>query len=218
MMRLLVLTLVTGLLAACGGGGGSAPAATTPPPPPTPPANNAPTISGTPPSQVAEGQVYAFTPTASDADGDTLSFSVANPPAWATFDTGDGSLSGTPDATHIGTTLDVTISVSDGTDSASLAPFDLEVLQAPLGSATVSWTIPTTNADGSPLTDLARFNVHYGRSPGSYSRTDFSNNPLANSMVITDLEAGTWYFVVTAEDAVGNESVNSTEVSKDVVP
>jgi len=29
----------------------------------------------------------------------------------------------------------------------------------------VSWTAPTTNDDGSPLTELASYRVYYGRSP-----------------------------------------------------
>jgi hypothetical protein len=44
------------------------------------PVNNAPTISGTPASSVDAGNEYAFTPTAADAEGDTLSFTIANQP------------------------------------------------------------------------------------------------------------------------------------------
>jgi hypothetical protein len=65
-------------------------------PPPPPPSNSAPTISGTPPSSVLEGVQYRFRPSASDPDGDTLSFSISNRPAWAAFDSATGELSGTP--------------------------------------------------------------------------------------------------------------------------
>ena len=172
-MRLACVLMAAALLAACGGGGSDpAPVTATPAPtpPPTPPANNAPTISGTPQAQVIAGETYSFTPSASDPDGDTLTFSIANAPAWASFDEDTGALAGTPAETHIGTTVDVTISVSDGTDSASLAPFDLEVQRIPVGSATVSWDIPTTNADGSALSDLAGFIVAVPEAPHARCR------------------------------------------------
>ena len=41
---------------------------------------------------------YSFQPTAKDANGDTLRFSISNKPAWATFSTTTGRLSGTPTA------------------------------------------------------------------------------------------------------------------------
>ena len=58
--------------------------------------NNPPEISGTPSTSVAEGVGYHFTPTASDPDGDNLSFSILNQPTWASFSASTGTLSGTP--------------------------------------------------------------------------------------------------------------------------
>jgi hypothetical protein len=201
------------MIAGCSGGGAGTTSNVTPQPPP---ANNAPTISGSPATQVTEGQPYSFTPAAGDVDGDTLTFSITQQPSWASFDMSTGALTGTPDDTNIGTTTGVTVSVSDGTDTASLAPFDLEVLQIQLGTATVSWDTPTTNADGSNLTDLDGFYVHYGRASGNYTRTEPVNDEMATSVLIEDLEPGTWYFVVTAFDLAGNESAVSIEVSKAV--
>ena len=43
--------------------------------------NQAPTISGNPPDQVAVGGLYSFTPTANDPDGDTLIFTMTGQPA-----------------------------------------------------------------------------------------------------------------------------------------
>ena len=62
----------------------------------TAPANRAPTISGSPATSVTAGQAYNFQPTASDPDGNTLTFSIQNKPSWATFTTSTGRLSGTP--------------------------------------------------------------------------------------------------------------------------
>ncbi len=67
-----------------------------------PPPNQPPVISGSAPSSVAEGQAYSFTPTASDPDGQSLSFSIAGKPAWASFNTANGQLSGTPGAGSAG--------------------------------------------------------------------------------------------------------------------
>ncbi|RZF87403.1 DUF4347 domain-containing protein, partial [Pseudoalteromonas sp. CO325X] len=50
-------------------------------------ANQAPVISGTPPTAATVQQVYTFAPTASDPEGDELTFSITNQPTWAAFDT-----------------------------------------------------------------------------------------------------------------------------------
>ena len=102
---------------------------TTPTPAPTPPPNSAPVISGTPSAAVLAGQAYSFTPTASDANGNSLTFSVANRPGWATFSSSTGRLSGTPTASAVGQYVDIRISVSDGQASASLSPFSVTVSQ-----------------------------------------------------------------------------------------
>ena len=49
-----------------------------------------------------------------DPDGKALTFSITNAPAWASFDTATGRLSGTPGAEHVGATSGIVISVSDG--------------------------------------------------------------------------------------------------------
>jgi hypothetical protein len=99
-----------------------------------------------------------------------------------------------------------------------LAPFDLEVLQIPLGSATVFWDVPTTNADGSPLTDLAGFRVRYGTASQNYTEELEVNDATTESLLIEDLAPATYFFVVTAFDRSENESAVSLEVSKVVAP
>lgn len=205
------------VIAGCGGGGSSdvpAPPAAAPPPP----ANSAPTIGGTPPTTITEGEAYEFLPTANDADGDSLTFSIANRPDWAAFDEDSGSLTGTPQAANIGTTTDIVISVTDGSETASLPAFDIEVQRIPVGSATVSWDIPTTNADGTMLSDLDGFIVYYGTQSGSYTQSVRVTDPTVNSVVIADLATGTWFFAVSAVDESDNESALSQEVSKVVRP
>ncbi|BBN80756.1 hypothetical protein PA25_07410 [Pseudoalteromonas sp. A25] len=89
--------------------------------------NDAPVITGTPATTANERQPYSFTPTAADIDGDLLSFSIANKPTWASFNTATGTLSGTPVQNDVGTTADIVISVSDSQLQASLPPFSLQV-------------------------------------------------------------------------------------------
>jgi VCBS repeat-containing protein len=91
--------------------------------------NDAPVISGTPGTTVAEDAAYSFTPTASDVDsGDTATFSISNPPSWASFDTATGVLSGTPVNSDVGLTSNVVITVTDTANVAdSLAAFSLTV-------------------------------------------------------------------------------------------
>ena len=123
------------LLAGCGGGSSEPPpvndpAPAIPPAPPPPPANAAPEISGTPAATVVAGDLYEFLPDASDPDGDSLVFRITNQPPWATFDTGSGRLEGGTSEDDVGTYDGIEISVSDGTDEATLAPFSITVESA----------------------------------------------------------------------------------------
>lgn len=81
-------------------------------------------------------------------------------------------------------------------------------------NATLSWDAPTTNTDGTDLTDLAGYKIHYGTSPGIYdSVIDVAK---VTTYTVTELSPATYYFVVTAYDEGGNESDYSNEVSKTV--
>ena len=92
------------------------------------PVNDVPTIGGNPSTRVDEGSPYYFAPSASDVDGDTLAFSIANKPSWANFDSATGVLSGRPGQNDVGHYKGVQISVSDGNGgSASLPPFTITV-------------------------------------------------------------------------------------------
>jgi len=80
-------------------------------------------------------------------------------------------------------------------------------------SLTLTWDAPTTNTDGTPISDLAGYKVYYGVVPGSYYAPIDAGS--ATSSVIQNLVPGTtYYFTVTAYDGSGNESAYATEVSK----
>jgi hypothetical protein len=178
--------------------------------------NRAPVISGSPTASVLEGQAYAFRPAAADADGDALTFSISNRPAWASFNAATGALTGTPGPGTAGSYTGIAIRVSDGTATATLPSFSIGVLQAANGSATLSWQPPTTRTDGSPLTNLAGFRIRYGTAVGSYPNVIDIRNAGLTSAVIGNLVPATWYFVISAYDAAGSESANSSPVSKTI--
>lgn len=217
-------------LAGCGGGDGeasSSPAQASDRPPtatpaPTPPASggsqSAPTIQGVAASSVVAGQSYSFQPTASDPDGDPLTFSVSNLPAWASFNSNTGRLSGRPSAADVGTYENITISVSDGSVTVSLPPFNITVnpVAAPSGSATLTWLPPTQNTDGTPLTNLSGYEVRYGRDPDNLDQSVRLNNPSMSVYVLENLSPGTWYFAVAAVNDRGIASPLSNVASKTI--
>lgn len=177
----------------------------------------APTISGIRPTGAIVGVLYTFQPKAADADGNTLTFSITNKPTWATFSTTTGKLSGTPSSAQTGTYSNITIKVSDGSLTASLPAFAIVVsTTTTTGSATLSWTPPTRNTDGSTLTDLAGYRILYGTSPSSLTQTLQVANPGVSRYVVENLAAGTWYFSVRAYSTGGGESSSSNTASASV--
>ncbi len=180
------------------------------------PQNNPPTISGNPQTAVMMGDNYSFTPSASDPDGDTLTFSVQNQPVWASFDSSIGRLSGQPSLGDVGVFERVVISVSDGQASASTPEFSITVSQAELGSMTLSWTPPTENTDGTALTDLAGYRIYYGLSEGIYpDQVNIETAGLA-SYVVENLVPNTYYVVATSVNSMGVESAYSNVAVKTV--
>jgi hypothetical protein len=178
------------------------------------PTNSPPVISGTPPPAINAGSAYVFQPSAADANGDPLTFSIANMPSWATFSTSTGRLSGTPSASQIGAYSGVTISVSDGKASKSLPGFSIAVNAVSSGTATLSWTPPTMNTDGSALTNLGGYRIYYGTSASALNQTIQLNGTGLTTYVISNLSPATYYFAVTAINAVSAESDKSNIVSK----
>jgi hypothetical protein len=176
--------------------------------------NRAPTISGTPQTALVVHNPWSFTPTASDPDGDKLTFSINHKPEWASFNTQTGEISGTPGAK--GTHPDIIITVSDGRTETSLSAFTLQVDEPTLGTATVSWEPPTTRTDGSALTDLAGYRVYYGKDKTSLTHV-VPASAGQTSQHIENLEVGTWYFAVTAIDSQGLESPKSEVGSKTIM-
>lgn len=176
-----------------------------------------PTISGSAPKAVNAGSAYSFTPKAADASNNSLLFSIKNKPDWANFNTASGTLSGIPASADVGTYANIQISVSDGKASVALPAFTIAVNQMSAGNATLDWAAPTENTDGSVLTNLAGYNVHYGTSPNNLTQVVKVANPGLTNYVVDNLPAGTWYFAVTSYSADGMESPDSAVVSTTIL-
>ncbi len=97
--------------------------------------NDAPVISGRAFGSVLPDAEYSFIPTASDADGDNLTFSITNQPSWASFNESTGELFGTPNEDDTGTTTNIVIFASDGNMSSSLPPFMVTVIDVNMSAA-----------------------------------------------------------------------------------
>ncbi|MEH0372660.1 outer membrane beta-barrel protein [Vibrio mimicus] len=86
-----------------------------------------PTISGSPTTVIDIYTEYSFKPSISDTDTsiNALTLSIRNKPGWMTFNSATGELYGMPN--EVGKYSDIQISVSDGSATASLAPFNITV-------------------------------------------------------------------------------------------
>jgi predicted phage tail protein len=82
------------------------------------------------------------------------------------------------------------------------------------GSAAISWSMPTSNADGTALTDIAGYRVFYGTNPGSLSNVVNVAGASSTSTSVTGLAAGTYYFAVATVNSSGVQSVASNVASK----
>ena len=84
------------------------------------------------------------------------------------------------------------------------------------GSATLSWEAPTTNTNGTALTDLAGYRIYYGPSAEQLDHTVQISTVGLQTYVIEGLEPGKWYFAVMALAANGAESQLSDIVLKTI--
>jgi hypothetical protein len=150
------------------------------------------TISGSPATTVTAGQAYSFTPAATDSYGRTLVFAISNKPAWATFSTSSGQLSGTPSAESVGRYSNIVIAVSDGLKNAALPPFAVQVLTNQAISSppppTISGTPPTSDVAGSAYS----FQPTASGPSGMTLSFSVQNKPAwANFSIATGLLSGT---------------------------
>jgi hypothetical protein len=84
-------------------------------------------------------------------------------------------------------------------------------------TTTLDWIPPTMNEDGTPLADLARYNVYFGPESGIYLNFRHLDNPGLVTYVLDLPTSRSWFIVITALDSAGHESDFSNEVVLDVM-
>ena len=127
--------------------------------------NDPPVFTSTAPTAATQGVAYTYTATASDPDGNTLTFAAPTRPAWLTLS--GATLSGTPGQANVGT-HSVTLTVSDGTAAPVAQSFQIVVADAndpPVFTSTAptaatqgvayTYTATATDPDGNTLTFAA---------------------------------------------------------------
>ena len=200
-------------------------------------------IVGVPPTTVRVGQPYTFAPQATAEGPLTPYFQIQNLPPWASF-SWTGELTGTPVATDAGVYSNIVISIVAGSTGASLPSFSITVQPASSSTAvqpassstavqpassstavqaassstapsTLAWSPPTTNTDGSALTDLAGFRIYAGSTPDQLLPLLSIPNPWLTGYLLADLNLspGSYYFAMTAVNSQGIESALSAVVS-----
>ena len=198
-MRNFVCMLAGIMLAGCGGGGGSSP-----PPPPPPPTNNAPVATDVA-ALIRPAETASGTLTATDRDGDSLTFAVVGVPSNGTVSlsgTGDENFTYTPNGAFAGVDT-FTFNASDGTDTSNTATVTITVNTPPTVDAasyttsdigTVFGVVTGSDADG----DALAFAVSTPPARGTVSSLD----PATGEFVYTPdaAENGADSFQVTASD------------------
>src|SRR5579863_9420023 len=89
--------------------------------------------------------------------------------------------------------------------------------QGTSGQATLSWTAPEENTDGSALTNLAGFRIYYGTSTDAMNTVIDIPSVGISTFVVDNLGSGTYYFSIRAYNSDGAESALSKIVS-DIIP
>ncbi len=158
---------------------------------------------------IAKGTNRQFTATGNYSDHTTQN--LTNSVTWSSSNTSIATISNAAGSNGVATGValgSTTIKAVSGTVSGTTT---LTIVDR---SAILSWNAPTTNTDGTALTDLAGYKIYYGTASGNYTTTINVGN--VTTYTINNLAPGTYYFAATAVNSAGNESGYSNEASKTI--
>ena len=128
-------------------------------------------------------------------------------------------------ASGIGSTTSSTSTTSTtppqtATDTGSTTTSGSSTTTAPPTSTTTSssvvtlgWVAPTQNNNGTPITDLAGYKIHYGTASQDYTQVVSITNPSLSRYVLDSLPSGTYYFAISSYNSQGLESPLSGEIT-----
>jgi hypothetical protein len=77
------------------------------------------------------------------------------------------------------------------------------------GTVTLTWVAPTDNTNGTPVTDLAGYHIHYGTSQDNMTQVIDLAGSSTTEFEVSGLAPGTYYFAISAYTARGTESAES---------
>ncbi len=148
-----------------------------------------------------------------NSGGGTLSWSVTDNANWLTATQSGNTVvasvnkSGLSAGTYNGT---ITIAASGATNTPQTVPVSLTISSGTVNqTATLIW-----NANGE--SDLAGYKIYRATESGAYGAPIATIVGNQTSHVVSGLQIGTYFFVITAYDNAGNESAWSNEVSKSI--
>jgi hypothetical protein len=76
--------------------------------------------------------------------------------------------------------------------------------------------MPTSNTDGTSLTDVTGYQILYGTSPSALDRQLAVSGASVTTVLINGLSAGTHYFSVRTINASGSASISTSVVTRNV--
>ncbi len=158
-------------------------------------------------ASIANGQALTFTLETSTTDGRTVipKLTWSTTPAAASC-SASGASDWTGSKAASGT---ATLAATNATRTYTLA------CQWPgVSLVALAWSAPSTNTDGTPVTNLAGFRIQYGSSASALDQSVYLQDPAARTWTSPALAPGNWYFGVRAVNALGLESALSNVASK----
>lgn len=173
--------------------------------------NRVPVITSTPVSEVNETNSYTYQVTATDADGDTLTYSLTQNPNWLSIDSSTGLITGTALPVDADTPYAVTVNVFDGVDSDTQT-YTLTVFDVPVAQDT---TPPVITLLGSSLV-IVEVGTSY-TDAGATALDDIDGN--LTGYIVIDTSAvdtnilGSYIVTYDVTDAAGNPA---TQVRRNV--
>ena len=126
---------------------------------------------------------------------------------------GSGLGAATSTSTTPPTVADTAAGGSTTTTGGSSTTTPPPATPASSSAVTLNWVAPTENSNGTPITGLAGYKIHYGTASQDYTQVVSVSNPSLSRYVLDSLPSGTYYFAITAYNAQGLESPLSGEIS-----
>ena len=185
------------------------------------PANIPPVISSSPITQVNEGAAYLYQVVASDADGDTLAYSLSQSPSWLSINPSTGLISGTAPSVTANTNYAVSVNVSDGVNIVTqsytltvdyIAPIISDTIPpvvnliSPSNNFDSNKSMQTFNASATDNVALSNLTLYIWNSTGLVSSNTKSVTGISNltSWILSFASDGNYIWNVLGMDAAGN--------------